>query len=366
MSAGAHPTPEPAVTRALAEQFFGLLQHADREAAIALVRAELERGVTAEDVMLHLLVPCQLEVGRRWQEGGWSVAQEHLATSCTEAVLTVVSTHIQARRQALGKVVVTCVEEEWHTLPSRFFAELLHLRGWRPTFLGAAIPTDSLVAFLGNAGPDAVALSCSVAKNLTGAASCIDAAHSLGFPVIVGGRGFGCDDRRARALGADAWAADLEEACGVLARWSRKPPALAQPVRHLTGEDRLLEARRQVLAQAALARLKEQLPGVAALDAGRTRRLEQDLAMHLHFVEAALVTGDPSVYLDFITWGTWLAPGVAPMDGLTEAMVKALAEVTPPHLGATAGLLGRAQTQLLEAGRRAGEPQGGKPGAPAR
>jgi methanogenic corrinoid protein MtbC1 len=349
------PVKRPEVSYEAADRYFAALQGGDRDGAIAVALSELDGGVSTEKVLLHLLVPAQLEVGQRWQDGGWSVAQEHLATSCSEAVLTAVTTRVHSPRPTLGKVVVACVEEEWHTLPSRLFAELLALRGWQPSFLGAAIPTDSLASFLLNAEPNAVALSCSVAMNLTGAAACIDAAHSLKIPVIVGGRGFGNDDRRARHLGADAWASGLDDACSVLSRWSLKKTALASRVPG-SGEDVPLAVGRGQIAALALAQLKETFPAVAALERDRARRLEQDVVIHLRFIEAALLADDPDVYLDFVTWDTWLAPGVAPVDGLTAATVDAIAAVAPSLLVATASLLGEARARLASARVRSPRP----------
>jgi methanogenic corrinoid protein MtbC1 len=332
----------PEISHETVERFFAALHEGDRDQAVGIALGELDRGVPTELVVLHLLVPSQLEVGRRWQAGGWSVAQEHLATSCSAAVLSVVTTHVQAPRPTHGKIVVACVEEEWHTLPSRLFSELLYLRGWRPSFLGAAIPTESLISFLTNAEPDALALSCSVAMNLTGAESCIDAAHSLGIPVIVGGRGFGDDDRRARALGADGWAQDLDEACNVLSRWAAEKPRLTRPARRATAEHHELLAKHEAIAKQALDRLGLDAAVAPAVSPERLRRLEKDLAMHLRFAAAALATDDPTVYLDFITWDTWLAPGVAPVDGLTSAIVEALRAELPSSLVETTRLFAQA------------------------
>ena len=332
------------------ESYFAALHAGDRDTAIALAIGELDRGASPEGVLLNLLVPAQSEVGRRWQEGGWSVAQEHQATSCSDGVLTAVTMHVASRpRPSHGRIVVACVEEEWHTLPTRIFAELLYLRGWRPSFLGASIPTESLASFLGNADPEALALSCSVAMNLTGAADCIEAAHSLRIPVLVGGRGFGDDARRACKLGADAWAMNLDDACDILETWVSKRPRLAAAQR-TNSDDRALMAVRRAVVEAALADLQRESATVAALDRGHAKRLGQDLAIHLRFVEAALATADPGVYLDFISWDTWLAPGVAPVDGLTAAIVAALQTEVPPSHVAAHKLFARASAKLAGVG----------------
>jgi methanogenic corrinoid protein MtbC1 len=329
-------------------RFFDALRNGDRDTAIATALSEIGRGISAEEVLLQLLIPAQAEVGSKWQEGGWSVAQEHLATTCTDEVLTAVTTHAGTARPTYGKVVVACVEEEWHSLPARMFAELLLLRGWKQNFLGVAVPSNSLKSFLANAEPVAVALSCSVAMNLIGAADCIDAAHSLGIPVIVGGRGFGRNDHRARKVFADAWGQNLDDACKTLAQWSAGRPRVVRPVRRSTGEDFDLMAQRQTIAKVTIERLREKFSSVAELEPDRTHQLERDLLIHLRFIESALLTDDPTVYLDFLLWNTWSAPGVAPVDEFTSEIVEALSAATPSSLVATARLFASAK-QYLEA-----------------
>jgi methanogenic corrinoid protein MtbC1 len=320
----------------------------DRGCAIAAALAEIDRGILAEEVLLQLLIPAQAEIGSKWQEGGWSVAQEHLATKCTDEVLSAVTNHVRTPRATHGTVVVACVEEEWHSLPARMFAELLFLRGWKHSFLGVAVPTNSLKSFLANAEPVALALSCSVAMNLTGASRCIDAAHSLGIPVIVGGRGFGGNDHRARKVFADAWGQNVDDACKTLSQWSVKKPRVVRPVRCADGEDSKIMAKRQAITESAIERLRKNFKSVAELEADQARLLERDLSIHLRFVESALLTDDPTVYLDFLLWDTWSAPGVAPVDGFTSEIVDALSVAAPSNLVATARLFASAK-QYLEA-----------------
>jgi methanogenic corrinoid protein MtbC1 len=327
-------------------KFFDALRDGDRDSAIDAALAEIDRGISAEEVLLQLLIPAQAEVGSKWQEGGWSVAQEHLATACTDAVLTAVTTHARTPRPTHGTVVVACVEEEWHALPARMFAELLLLRGWKQSFLGVAIPPHSLKSFLANAEPVALALSCSVAMNLSGAAGCIDAAHSLGIPVVVGGRGFGNNDHRARKVFADAWGQTVEDACKTLTQWSVNKPRVVRPVRRTDGEDFKVMAERHAIAECAFESLREKFKSVAELDPERTRLLKKDLSIHLRFVESALLTEDPTVYLDFLVWNTWSAPGVAPVDGFTSEIVEALSAEVPSNLVATARLFASAKQHL--------------------
>ncbi len=118
-------------------------------------------------------------------------------------------------------MVVACAEGDVHSLAARMIAAHLVFLGWRVNFLGPSQPADDLGAYLQANPPEALVLSCTLPAALPGARASIRAAHAAGVPVLAGGRGFGADGRRARALGADAWTADPREIDAILAPGSR-------------------------------------------------------------------------------------------------------------------------------------------------
>jgi hypothetical protein len=87
-------------------------------------------------------------------------------------------------------------------------AAYLTYLGWRVTFLGATLPAHDLTAYLTDERPAALLLSCTSTANLIGARACVRGAHRAGIPVVAGGRAFGADAGRARAIGADEWIGD--------------------------------------------------------------------------------------------------------------------------------------------------------------
>jgi methanogenic corrinoid protein MtbC1 len=208
------------------------LSSGDVRAATDLALNVLDSGVALEDVVTRLLVPAQLEVGRRWQTSSWSVAEEHVATSVIDAVLaaaTFRAGRTPEPRPGRHPVLVVCPEGEWHQLPSRMFAALLAEAGIPVVQLGPSLPARDLHRVLAGHPYDAVVLSCTLLTSLTAGARIITAAHDNGVPVLAGGHSLGADGRRAWALGADAWADSAETAAGVLEGWWGSPPVLASP-----------------------------------------------------------------------------------------------------------------------------------------
>jgi hypothetical protein len=294
---------QPQITQADMERFVDHLARRDRKAAVRQALGLLEAGATVQDVVQGLLGPAQAEVGRRWEANQWSVADEHAATAITDAVLGALDWRIETAEDQ-GHVVVTCAEGEWHSLPARMAAEVLRLHGWQVTFLGASTPADHLRRFLSEVGAVGAVISCAVPIFLGGAQRSIQAAHAAEVPALVGGRAFGCDDLRARRLGADGWAADAVAAASLLGEWRRQPPAVGRrPVAMREPESLELEAVRPELVEAAMGELFLRFPPLAGYSEPELARTREDLGYILQFLEAALLTDDPRIFLDdFLPW----------------------------------------------------------------
>ena len=307
----------------------------DREAVVQAVLHLAE--VEGLDAVIALLADVQREVGRRWQDQHWSVADEHAATAFADLALAAAALGLPMGEPTLGSIVVTCAEEEWHILPARMFAEQLRAYGWDVIFLGASTPADHLARYLARRPVVAVGVSCSVAVHLSGARRSILAAHRMGVPAIVGGAAFGTTPARALAVGADAWAMSIEEAHRAATSWAGSPPCLASP-----GDDQeqlALAADRQVIVDEAMADLAVHFPEMAAYSPSQLRKSREDLDYIVRFVEAALLTGDDTVVVEFVGWLVPLlsARGVPPRAVLLG--MRSLRRCLPPQHESAARLL---------------------------
>jgi methanogenic corrinoid protein MtbC1 len=286
------------------ERFLEALADADRVGAIAVAEGLLDAGIAPVRVLLEVVGPAQRVVGERWQEAAWTVAEEHAATAISEAVVAAVALRAgrEGRVTSRGHVVVACVEQEWHALPARVVAEVLSLAGWRTTYLGASTPPDHLARYIQDLAPDAVALSCSLATGLPRVRHVIEAVRDAGVPVVVGGRAFGDDDRLARRLGADAWAASAAHAVEVLATLAPSAGGLP-PLDHPGLDERAeLVVRREVIVEGALQRLAAQLPDMGRYDEQQLARTREDVGHIVDFLGAALYADDPRTFLGFAAW----------------------------------------------------------------
>lgn len=237
----------------LADRFLELLERGDQPGAFHLVTDLVRQGVSPEALVLEVLAPAQQEVGRRWEDGRWGVAQEHAATAVTDAALGLLA--LDAEPLGKGHAVVGCVEGEWHALPARMAAEILRMRGWEVVFLGPSVPAEDLARYLAMERADVVGLSCSMPLLLKGAARSIDVCRQAGVPVLAGGIGFGAGGRYAIQLGATAWAPDPAMGVRLLEDWmDQAPQVLPAPV-PLDAEHLAIEAEKAEIVTATLAAL---------------------------------------------------------------------------------------------------------------
>lgn len=178
-------TPEEAYTAYLAAVHAG-----DRRQAFDIVRRARDGGLTLQSLYLEVFQPTLREIGRLWQENALTVAEEHLATAVTQAAM--LRLYMQEEPPGGGPTLVAaCAETERHEVGLRMLCDILDLEGWTTYFLGAAVPTDSLVELVRDRDADVLALSASIAPHLPQLRSTIAAVRTALGPerplILVGG-----------------------------------------------------------------------------------------------------------------------------------------------------------------------------------
>jgi methanogenic corrinoid protein MtbC1 len=291
------------------EDFFAALADMDEYLATDLVERAVDLGLSPQQVLLQVIAPAQAKVGEEWAAGRFTVAHEHAATAISDRAIATLARRATHAPGTRGRVTVACVDGEWHALPARLVAETLKLRGWRVDFLGAHVPTPHLIAHLHATGPDAVALSCSLATRLPTAHATITACQAAGIPVLVGGAAFGPDGRYARLLGADAWAPDADSAVARLEEQQATTlahPELGDPfttLPHLVDQEYTLlsRSRRQIVGQ-TVAGLRERLPGLSGSTDRQLEHTREDVGHIVDFLIAALYVDQAPILADFLVW----------------------------------------------------------------
>ena len=334
-----------------AERLWDAVTTGDEYAAGDVVVQALGDGTDPESLLLDVIGAVQRRVGQEWAANRLTVAQEHAATAINDRVIATFGYVLKRPEPHLGRVTVACVDGEWHAMPARLLAEVLRLRGFQVDYLGAQVPAPHLVAHLHRTGPDAVALSGSIATRLPTAHATITACQAAATPVIAGGAAFGPDGRYARLLGAEAWAPDARSAADRLAEPLPRPHAGHQPLDdlpHLADQEYTLVTRSSGrLVKSVLTGLEERIPAMRTYTDLQRQHTAEDLAHIVEFLAAALYVGDSELFTGFLSWtaGILTARGV-PAASLVPALDLLEAELR--DFPRATDLLRTARTHLAE------------------
>jgi methanogenic corrinoid protein MtbC1 len=200
--------------------YLDAIREGDRQSAFRVVDEAREAGMELDRLYVEVFQPAMREIGRLWQENQLSVADEHVATAITQAAMARAFEQVFAWGRGEGhSLVAACADTERHEVGLRMICDLLELRGWDTTYLGATVPVESLVTMVERKKPDAVALSVAIAPHLPRLRMMIEQIRSLiADPplILVGGRPFLQDPTLATRLGADLTAEDAVQAVELL------------------------------------------------------------------------------------------------------------------------------------------------------
>ncbi len=200
----------------LQQRFLHAILGGDLPGALAVARDARTCGLAYlyETVVTAALV----EIGRRWQDGRISVAEEHVATAIAQSALASFYPTFPWPLQG-PRGVVACVSGERHELGARMAADLLVCDGWNVMFVGADVPLDALLALVQREQPRFVGLSVALPARLPRVSEAI-ATLRRDVPavrIVVGGAVVASGE--AAALEVDAIAPSASAGVAMIRTW---------------------------------------------------------------------------------------------------------------------------------------------------
>ena len=97
------------------------LHDGDAGLAYRLVLDLMDHGYAFTTIVEQAIAPIQVEAGRRWQDGDYSISEEHVSTAATETLLATLAGAFDQPVDA-DELVVGCAEGDRHTMPARMAA----------------------------------------------------------------------------------------------------------------------------------------------------------------------------------------------------------------------------------------------------
>jgi methanogenic corrinoid protein MtbC1 len=147
------PDPQLLVRRYAATLLDGSPDLAERVLAEAL-----DGGLDGPAVYAKVIAPALHWIGDRWEEGDFSIADEHLAIATTQRVVARMHARLFPVRIAgrRARVLLACVEGEHHRVGLSLISDVLAAEGFEVLELGANLPTPDLLYAVETHQPAAV------------------------------------------------------------------------------------------------------------------------------------------------------------------------------------------------------------------
>lgn len=200
----------------LAVRYLGAVLGGDRHGASRSILDAVAAGTPVRDIYTHVFQPAQLELGRLWQMNRISVAQEHYATAVTQMVMAQLYGEIFTDAPKAHTLVAACVGAELHELGLRMVTDFFEMDGWDTHYLGANMPSASIVATVAERGAEVLALSATMSFRVEEVAEIIRLLHdneaTKDVKVLVGGYPFNLAPELWKRVGADGFARSAPEA----------------------------------------------------------------------------------------------------------------------------------------------------------
>lgn len=157
------------------------------QAMLVASRVEVYDGLLADAMRL---------IGDRWEQGQWSVADEHHASETLRRALDRIRPDLGPEDRIGPLAVLAAVAGERHMIGLMCLDHALRERGWTVANLGADVPADDLGRFVSRNEAQLVALTASHPSRTDATKAAIDvvraSANSAGearrIPILLGGR----------------------------------------------------------------------------------------------------------------------------------------------------------------------------------
>jgi 5-methyltetrahydrofolate--homocysteine methyltransferase len=180
----------------------------------ANVRAAVDGGLPAVDILQEGLIAAMGEVGRLFEEGEYFVPEMLIAARAMKAGLAILRPLlVDAGVEPAGKVAIGTVKGDLHDIGKNLVAMMLEGAGFEIVDLGTDVTPDQFVAAV-QAGTNIIGLSALLTTTMPGMETTIKAIDAAGLrdqvKVIIGGAPVTAE--YARQIGADGFAPDASQA----------------------------------------------------------------------------------------------------------------------------------------------------------
>ncbi len=178
----------------LAQQnYYTAVLEGDEGKTLNIVNSLLADRVPMLAIYEQVFTPTMHCIGERFLLGELDEAQEHLASAATERMMARVAQFYTPAVEKETRALFACVEGNWHSLGLRMLADALRAEGWETYFLGASVPSSSLLRMTETLNPHLIVFSCAMkeqwpdAQHLLNKLIDLKKAHGKTWKIVAGG-----------------------------------------------------------------------------------------------------------------------------------------------------------------------------------
>jgi methylmalonyl-CoA mutase cobalamin-binding domain/chain len=181
------------------------LRAGDARAAHQVIDGLIDSGSSFDELCEDVVRPALYEIGELWAAGEITVADEHVASAISDAILACIGPFTTPSLEGRHRVLVCCTEGELHAIGARMVGETFAAAEWSVQYLGASMPAESVASAVVDRRIDVLALSTTMPAHLPAVAETISVAREEApdLKVVVGGQAYAGDHGRAREIGAN-------------------------------------------------------------------------------------------------------------------------------------------------------------------
>lgn len=202
----------------------------DRDEALAVVERALADGMTPEDVVFTIVIPCmERMVGGLVSDSLVTLSQHVLSAKIAEEVTDDLIPRFTVTPELRGHVVIGTSHGDFHGLGKKILGGCLKAKLFEVTDVGLNVPPERFVDRALEVGARVVGISSMMvhtARGEQGPSRVRELLRSRGLEqrikLVVGGAPYRFDPRLYREVGADAWGATAIEGTEVVAALIRE------------------------------------------------------------------------------------------------------------------------------------------------
>ncbi len=183
--------------------------------AASQVKAALDAGIPAADILSKGCIAAMSEVGRLFEEGELFVPEMLIAARAMQAAMNVLKTHLaEGEIVSAGKVVIGTVAGDLHDIGKNLVGMMMEGAGFEIVDLGTDVSPTAFVNAVREHRPAIVGMSALLTTTMPAMSATIEALNEAGLrdmvKVLVGGAPV--TQAFADKIGADGFAPDASSA----------------------------------------------------------------------------------------------------------------------------------------------------------